>query len=566
MPTDNADDADWLFPPPDPATEAKLRAMLRADLGSRYEVRSYLGRGAFASVWHAVDLVTGQSVAVKCLQGQPRELGGFYRELSTLFRLQHPQIVRIINLTQGAEAQYLILEFCGGGHLRTATRGAQRLDLAFKATALARLTAQMASGLAAAHELGLVHRDLKPENVLFAQPPTQPLTGVVKLADFGLARSKRGVDDGDGRLLSASGSPAYMAPEQFVGVYTPASDMYALGVMLYELWHDDLPFLGSPQELARLHSYETPPIDAGLPIEWRELLADLLAKASTQRPTAAQVIERVGPWCIDRVQRTSSASRCLGVRANQLCVSGTEVLAIGDGMIFRMAGPQQPLRTAVLTGVTHGATDAAGHLWLAGAQHVWQQAPGERQPTRRWAVPEPVTALAVGAEIVLGSASYVVAYATDGQERWRVPVPAPVSALAWRGNAILVACGPQLWEITAGALRPLPTIGGQACLALWGWPAHPQGVWGRLANGTVGWWSADGWQMPPCAPQTLCVQPDGCYGLTARGELWRWTTPIQAERVDLLAIEGTAQALAKVGAPWAVLTDCAGTSWISFLA
>jgi serine/threonine-protein kinase len=150
---------------------------------------------------------------------------------------------------------------------------------------------QLAAGLAAAHDLGLAHRDIKPENVLFDAAEAGPFGGTagVKLADFGLARTLQPADPGAGELPSVSGSPAYMAPEQFTGAFRAASDLYALGVILYELFHGSPPFAGSPNELARRHLYEPPAIDPALAPPWPDLLRGLLAKDAAVRPAAREL-------------------------------------------------------------------------------------------------------------------------------------------------------------------------------------------------------------------------------------------------------------------------------------
>ena len=280
------------FAPPPPADQARLAREIGNDLGGRYEVTGYVGRGAFATVWRATDRVAGAAVAVKRIDPEVGKARGFYRELRALFRLSHPRVVRIVNLMEAAGgARYLILEYCPGGSLRAALSRAGREGRRCPPARAREIGRQLAAGLAAAHRVGLAHRDLKPENVLFDADGPGLFGGAagVKLADFGLARALRPVPDDGGALPTVSGSPAYMAPEQFIGACHAASDLYALGVMLFELLHGRLPFEGGPEELARRHLYEVPAADPGLPPPWPGLLARLLAKDPGARPTGAEL-------------------------------------------------------------------------------------------------------------------------------------------------------------------------------------------------------------------------------------------------------------------------------------
>jgi cellulose biosynthesis protein BcsQ len=267
---------------------------IRADLRGRYEVHDYLGRGAYATVWQAYDAVSRELVAVKRFNTRPHDRRSFYRELRVMFRLIHPRVVRIINLVENVgTSRYLILEHCAGGSLRSALGRAARAGRRCPLDRIASIARHLAEGLASAHDLGLVHRDLKPENVLFDSAEPTPFAGHsgVKLADFGLARALQHAGLGAGATLrSLSGSPAYMAPEQFAGQCTAATDFYALGVILYELFHGGLPFEGTPEALAYHHLRSTPYMDAGLPMPWRNLLSALLHKDPAQRPDGRHLI------------------------------------------------------------------------------------------------------------------------------------------------------------------------------------------------------------------------------------------------------------------------------------
>ena len=283
--------------PPDLPALAADRIAVGRDLGRRYDVTEFIARGGFATVWHAVDRVAGTSVAVKRLDPRTGRGRDFYRELRAMFTLDHPNVVRLVNLQESAGHRYLILEFCGGGNLRSAISRARRDGPRPSPERTVGIVRQVATALAAAHARGLTHRDLKPENVLFAGE--SPGAGCVKLADFGLAMLLAATAD-DGVLRGLTGSPAYMAPEQFSGQFNPASDVYALGVIAFELLTNDLPFAGGPEQLAYHHLRTAPDVPAGLPAVWADLLPAMLAKAPADRPTAAAVVDQLTSVTIAR--------------------------------------------------------------------------------------------------------------------------------------------------------------------------------------------------------------------------------------------------------------------------
>lgn len=274
--------------PPDAAGLAADRTAVARDLGDRYDVRRFIARGGFAAVWEAVDRVAGVPVAVKRLNPSTGRRQDFYRELRAMLALDHPHVVRLVNLTEAAGVRYLILEYCSGGSLRRVLSRNRRAGTPMPPDRVADLLRQIADGLAAAHARGITHRDLKPENVLFATTPG----GRAKLADFGLATMFAPAAKA-GPLAGLTGSPAYMAPEQFAGTCSPAADVYALGVIGFELLTGELPFRGGVQDLAYHHLRTDPPVRDDLPDPWPALLRGILAKDATARPSAVEIRERL---------------------------------------------------------------------------------------------------------------------------------------------------------------------------------------------------------------------------------------------------------------------------------
>ena len=215
-----------------PATPALRIADGPPLLAGRYRLGARLGRGASAEVREAVDLRTGNTVAVKLIslprdlpEAQRKEwLQRLQREADLARRLDHPDIVAVIEAGLQPGGAWLAMERVRGVDL---SRYTQR-HLLLPETLVLRIGARVAAALAHAHANGIVHRDLKPANVL-----VNLVDGQVKLADFGVARDEDASATRTGLTL---GTPAYMAPEQLAGAPAgAASDTYALGVMLFEL-------------------------------------------------------------------------------------------------------------------------------------------------------------------------------------------------------------------------------------------------------------------------------------------------------------------------------------------
>ncbi|HZN02937.1 MAG TPA: serine/threonine-protein kinase, partial [Candidatus Polarisedimenticolia bacterium] len=213
----------------------------------RYRVLGLLGRGGMGEVYRADDLKLGQTVALKFLPADLAQDAGrlarFHAEVRLARQVSHPSVCRVYDLGDLDGQPFLSMEYIDGENLSTLLRRIGRLP-EDKATEVAR---QICAGLAAAHERGVVHRDLKPGNVMIDG------RGRARIADFGLAGAI-GAEDG-----SRSGTPAYMAPEQLRGETGVASDLYALGLVLYELYTGKRAFRGETMaEIARSRD-EAPP-------------------------------------------------------------------------------------------------------------------------------------------------------------------------------------------------------------------------------------------------------------------------------------------------------------------
>ena len=264
----------------------------------RYEILGELGRGAMGVVFRARDELLGEEVALKVLNHlgggtteRPELLERFRREVRLARRISHPNVARTHDLGESNGTFYLTMELVEGESLgeRLGRLGAGAHLPVLEVIEIGRA---MADGLAAAHQSGVVHCDLKPDNVMLDRA-----TNRVVVTDFGIARALSERDAAQGRI---AGTPGYMAPEQLEGRASDArSDLYALGVVLYECLTGTLPFSGpTPMAigLARLTEPARPlPPRADLPQALIDLVSSLLRRDPATRPAGAdEVAQRLG--------------------------------------------------------------------------------------------------------------------------------------------------------------------------------------------------------------------------------------------------------------------------------
>jgi serine/threonine-protein kinase len=251
-------------------------------VGDRYRIVALIGRGGMGEVYRADDLRLAQTVALKFLpENLARDgaaLARFHREVRIARQVSHPNICRVFDIGEAANLSYLSMEYVDGEDLAALLRRIGRLPQD-KAVEIAR---QLCAGLAAAHDAGVLHRDLKPSNVMLDG------RGKARITDFGLA-AIRG-DEG------AGGTPAYMAPEQLRGrPATVQSDLYALGLVLYEMFTGKPAFTASSlAELLRLRTQSTPISLTKLvsdvdPVVDRVIMRCLAAEPDSRPSSALQV-------------------------------------------------------------------------------------------------------------------------------------------------------------------------------------------------------------------------------------------------------------------------------------
>jgi len=251
-------------------------------LGSRFEILSVLGSGGMGVVYKARDRELDDLVALKMLK---REVAGdqalvarLKTELKLARRITHPNVLRTFDFGEIDGHPFISMEYVRGITLRDMLEQSGRLPF----SAAVWLARQLIAGLASAHALSILHRDIKPENVLLDPG------GNVKLMDFGLARPAGRHEKGETREGWIVGTPHYLAPEQIEGKEpTPRSDVYACGVVLYELFTGELPFGGgNPMEILMRHAQDPPRPPRELWPEMPAALEALVLAALANDPTA----------------------------------------------------------------------------------------------------------------------------------------------------------------------------------------------------------------------------------------------------------------------------------------
>lgn len=260
-------------------------------IGNRYQITALLDRGGMGDVYQGVDQTTGQAVAIKALKPQivqedPTLVERFRREANALAKLNHPNIVRVIDTITDGDLHYIVMEFVGGGSLDKLLKQTPQLPV----ERALQLALDLSDALTRTHRLNIIHRDLKPANVLLADD------GTPKLTDFGVAR----IGDAPGTMLTQIGSilgtVAYLSPEVCEGaLYTEKSDIWSFGVMLYQMLTGHLPFEeGSAiATIAAIMGDDVPDARdyrADLPVELVLLLDRMLAKNPEDRISSVRAV------------------------------------------------------------------------------------------------------------------------------------------------------------------------------------------------------------------------------------------------------------------------------------
>ena len=264
---------------------------------THYRIVSKLGAGGMGEVWLAEDTRLGRKVALKLLPAEFTEdserVRRFTQEAKAASALNHPNIIAVFDIGECETGRFIVMEFVAGQTLRAVIAKDNSLETLFA------LGGQMAKALSAAHEAGITHRDIKPDNIMVRDD------GYVKMLDFGLARLlPTTASDPEAMTLAQQTTPgtvmgtlAYMSPEQASGqTVGPASDVFAFGIVLYELATGSHPFK-SETMIGYLHAItsQVPPsmtsLNSRLPAALDDLILRMLEKDANHRPTASEVAQ-----------------------------------------------------------------------------------------------------------------------------------------------------------------------------------------------------------------------------------------------------------------------------------
>src|SRR5213080_3775260 len=254
---------------------------LGTQIGGRYRLDAVIGRGGMSTVYKAFDTVLERPVAIKLMHREiasdSEQLERFRREARSVAQLNHPHIVTVIDAGEDEGTPYIVFEFVDGETLKERIKRNGRLAIP-EAIAYA---IEIARALGAAHAQGIVHRDVKPQNVLIDEE------GAAKVTDFGIARTldQEGLT-ADGRVL---GTTDYVSPEQALGhPVTGQSDLYSLGIVLFEMLTGQVPFKGESQvAVAMKHVREELP-----DVQVRRPEVSSALAAVVDRATAKDLAER----------------------------------------------------------------------------------------------------------------------------------------------------------------------------------------------------------------------------------------------------------------------------------
>jgi len=294
--------------------EAKPDRLLGRTIAGKYRIEAKIGQGGMGSVYRARNIVTGKVVALKVLlddlAAYPSFVERFLHEARAAAYVTHPHAINIIDCGREGEIVYLLMEYLEGETLTEVMRREGPLS----PVRAARILAQICSAVAEAHAQGIIHRDLKPDNIILQQVAGEK--DYVKVLDFGIAKvldeQKRG------RLPISRqvflGTPEYASPEQCRAKEpTALSDIYSLGVILYEMLTGRPPFEGDPMEVMLKHVHEEPPsprvLRPELGPEIEAVVLQALSKDPAARPQSAWQLAEA----FERAVRANAGRRTMGL-------------------------------------------------------------------------------------------------------------------------------------------------------------------------------------------------------------------------------------------------------------
>ena len=343
-------------------------------LNQRYELVAQQGSGGMSVIYRALDRMLGRMVAVKILRPNltkdPAFLEKFQQEARSVAMMSHPNIVTVHDVGNDGATYYIVMEMIDGDDLKKLikTRGTLAFDRALE------LAIQICAGLGFAHRSQLVHADVKPQNILINRE------GIVKITDFGIAQAYTDTME-QTRSEVVWGSPHYFAPEQARGEKpSPASDVYSIGVVLFEMFTGRLPFVGPTQrDLALAHIQAEVPraieLNPELPVELSNVIYKVMSKRPNDRYKHADQLGHILQQIRER--RRSSAQQTAAGRMAPPTLTGPQSAPRSP-----QPGPQPPQYHQPAVPVPRRAAFSAPLQ-----QPLWQQ----RTPASRWCGKSPAS-------------------------------------------------------------------------------------------------------------------------------------------------------------------------------
>lgn len=275
--------------------QAPILELPRGDMfAQRYEVIEELEKGSLGRVYRVLDTKTGQELVLKLIEPEisdSRTLELIGSELSTASKISHKNVNRMLRISEESGTHYITMEYVHGETLKAMMRMTRQFSVG---TAVS-IAKQICEGLSEAHKQGMVHRDLKPQNIMIDKQ------GVVRIMDFGIARSPEA--KGTTRPGVMNGTPEYASPEQIqFRKLDPRSDIYSLGIILFEMLTGRVPFEGdTPVSIALKHKSENPPDPASfnprIPVDLNRIIKKCLEKDRQKRyGSAPELLADLDAW------------------------------------------------------------------------------------------------------------------------------------------------------------------------------------------------------------------------------------------------------------------------------
>ena len=298
-------------------------------LGGRYQVQDKIGTGGMATVFRGLDEVLGRTVAIKTMLPQyaadPSFAARFKQEAQAAAALQSPYIVSVYDWGKDADTYYIVMEYLRGTDLKSGIRKHGALDC----KKVAQIGSQIAQALSVAHKHDIIHRDIKPQNIM-VQPD-----GNIKVMDFGIARAKNSHLTQDNSVL---GTAHYVSPEQTQGKELgPTTDIYSLGIVMYEAATGQVPFQGDDAitvALKQVNEQPKPPSQLNPSVD--PALESIILKCMQKNPadrfqTADELYRTLRDYLAGRVQAVNSATAMLPVQPTNKLERGTGAIPATGG-------------------------------------------------------------------------------------------------------------------------------------------------------------------------------------------------------------------------------------------